>query len=228
MPFGQAFRILITREFRIELRQRVTFYAVALLALLLILLFALLLSDDISLSVELKVGIWWSSVLLSGIWLVHQSIHKEHEQRTWISLWLAPFPRSALYATKSLVCTFQVFVLAVGLYPLTWWLFGWKITTWIPFVGLCLLGSLSIAWLGCLFAAATPRRHSAQWLSLLVYPLLVPALLCTVQGVSAASYPDALHTASAWRWLRLLLVFDGMVVLLGLWLFEPLSTPEES
>ena len=56
--------------------------------------------------------------------------------------------------------------------------------------------------------------------------LVVPALLAGARGCYGVLYGTAESMTDALRWIKFLLVFDSMAVILGLWLFEPLCAQE--
>ena len=63
-------------------------------------------------------------------------------------------------------------------------------------------------------------------LPLLVYPLIVPVLLAGTRGTYALLYGTEEALADAHRWIHFLLVFDGVAIAAGLWIFEPLCATE--
>jgi ABC-type transport system involved in cytochrome c biogenesis permease component len=86
-----------------------------------------------------------------------------------------------------------------------------------------LLGTIGFSAIASLFAASLGRARSRELLlPLLVYPLAAPVLIAGVRataGVLTAEDP-----ALPAFWLRFLFVFDLIVVSLGLWTFEPLTS----
>ncbi len=109
-------------------------------------------------------------------------------------------------------------------------LFGMKVgpgSSWVLFLVLLGLGTLGFAAVAALFGASLGRARVREvLLPLLVYPLVVPALLAGARGTYGVLYGTTESLVDAVRWIKFLLVFDSMAVILGLWLFEPLCAQE--
>jgi heme exporter protein B len=81
------------------------------------------------------------------------------------------------------------------------------------------LGAGAISAPGTLFAALTAQaRNKDMLLPLLLFPILVPGLLASVRLTTLLMQGDPMQEASGW--LGLLLIFNALYWLLGVFLFE--------
>jgi ABC-type transport system involved in cytochrome c biogenesis permease component len=89
-------------------------------------------------------------------------------------------------------------------------------------VGLFGLGTLGYASVGALFALMLGRSRSRDvLLAVILYPIIVPVMIAGSKGTSAL-LEDTPALADAVFWLRFLVAFDAIFLVLSLWAFEPL------
>ncbi len=222
--------LLLWKDVRVELRARELIYATMLFAAIIVLLFSFSFLGGSPPTVEVMAGVLWVAISLSGMLGISRSFEREREADTLRALLLAPIDRSALYLAKLLSITLLMLLTSVVVVPGLLLLFQMKVgpqKSWLLFLSLLGLGTLGFASVAALFGASLGRARVREvLLPLLVYPLVVPALLAGARGTYAVLYgtPEAL--VDAVRWIKFLLVFDSMAVILGLWLFEPLCAQE--
>jgi ABC-type transport system involved in cytochrome c biogenesis permease component len=85
------------------------------------------------------------------------------------------------------------------------------------------LGMIGFAAIASLFAASMGRSRSRELLlPLLVYPLATPVLIAGVRATAGVLTGEDPSLPAFW--LRFLFVFDLIVISVGLWTFEPLTS----
>ena len=222
--------LLLWKDVRVEWRARELIYATMLFSAIIVLLFSFSFLGGAPPTVETMSGVLWVAIALSGMLGIGRSFEREREADTLRALLLAPIDRSALYLAKLLSITLLMLLTASVVVPGLLLLFGMKIgpgSAWLYFVTLLLLGIIGFAAVAALFGASLGRARVREvLLPLLVYPLVVPALLAGARGCYGVLYGTAESMTDALRWIKFLLVFDSMAVILGLWLFEPLCAQE--
>ncbi len=222
--------LLLWKDVRVEWRARELIYATMLFSAIVVLLFSFSFLGGAPPTVEVMSGVLWVAISLSGMLGISRSFEREREADTLRALLLAPIERSALYLAKLLSITLLMLLTSCVVVPGLLLLFGMKVgsaQSWLLFFVLLGLGTLGFAAVAALFGASLGRARVREvLLPLLVYPLVVPALLAGARGSYGVLYGTAESLVDAVRWIKFLLVFDSMAVILGLWLFEPLCAQE--
>ena len=222
--------LLLWKDVRVEWRARELIYATMLFSAIVVLLFSFSFLGGAPPTVEVMSGVLWVAISLSGMLGISRSFEREREADTLRALLLAPIERSALYLAKLMSITLLMLLTSSVVVPGRLLLFGMKVgpgTSWVLFLVLLGLGTLGFAAVAALFGASLGRARVREvLLPLLVYPLVVPALLAGARGTYGVLYGTTESLVDAVRWIKFLLVFDSMAVILGLWLFEPLCAQE--
>jgi heme exporter protein B len=87
------------------------------------------------------------------------------------------------------------------------------------FLGVLLLGTIGFVTLGTFYAAMASRVRAREvLLPLLLFPMLVPLLLSSVEATKALLDGNAMGDAASW--IRLLAVFDLVFVVASFFAFE--------
>jgi heme exporter protein B len=171
-------------------------------------------SDDVA-------GMLWASLLFAATIGIGRTFEREREGETFRALLLTPASRSAVYVGKLLgILVFTALAEAV-LVPLLIVLHGAPLLAHPGrLAGLLALGTLGLCAVGALLGAALMRARGRDvMLAIALYPLVIPVLLAGARG-TAALLEGSVDSADLW--LRFLLAFDAVSVVLGLWIFEPL------
>lgn len=223
--FGYVLRILV-KDLQLEWRSREIVYTMALFSALLVLIFSFAFAEQGEPLRTVAVGIVWAALAFSGTLGLSRFFEREREGDTLRALLISPAPAAAVYLAKVLgISCFMLISEAVTL-PLVMVLFELQLGQGGMLVALLLSGTLGFAAVGSLFAAGLLRARSrGVLLGLLTYPVVVPVIVAGTKGTAAlaATPPDP---TAAWLWLKLLLVFDTVFVVLSLWSFGPLTTGE--
>ena len=222
--------LLLWKDVRVEWRARELIYATMLFSAIVVLLFSFSFLGGSPPTVEVMAGVLWVAISLSGMLGISRSFEREREADTLRALLLAPIERSALYLAKLLSIMLLMLLTSAVVVPGLLLLFGMKVgpaQSWLLFGSLLSLGTLGFAAVAALFGASLGRARVREvLLPLIVYPLVVPALLAGARGTYGVLYGSAESLVDAVRWIKFLVVFDLLAVILGLWLFEPLCAQE--
>lgn len=215
MHFARQVFAIFRKDVTAELRQGHHLLSIVLFGLLLLLLFSFALSIDPDLMRKMAAGLFWLAILFTSILSLGHSFRNETEQGQWEGLLLLGIDTKALFLGKLLTNLFFVFILQLFLLPLLSILYDQDLT-WS--LGIAIgLGSLGIATLGTFYAGLTSTFQEGQLLlPLLLFPMLVPVLLCAVNVTHLTLAHDLFGQQAAW--LKLLILFDT-IFLLGSLLF---------
>lgn len=210
-PFARQVFWIFKKDVIAEIRQFHHLLSVLLFGLLLLLLFSFALSVDPGLMRKMAPGLFWLSVFFSSILMLGSSFREETSDGQWEGLLLLGADPKALFLGKLCSNLFSVTILEIFLLPLLVILFDQSLTLSLGLV--LFLGSLGIATLGTFYAGLTASLQEGQvLLPLLLFPMLVPVLLCAVSATTLVLARDLFGQQVAW--LKLLAVFD-IIFLLG-------------
>ncbi|MGH7295270.1 MAG: heme exporter protein CcmB, partial [Polyangiaceae bacterium] len=157
-----------------------------------------------------------------------RSWQREREESALLGLLVSPAPRAAIWLGKALGVLGFVLAVEVVVVPLVALLFHVDLPRVAgPLVVVMLLGTVGVAATGTLFGAMTARTGARELLlATVLFPLLSPALLCSVSATREIFYAAAsgqpVDMGEVRDWLLLLGVFDGVAVVGGLTMFGAL------
>lgn len=212
------------KDARIELRSGEILVTTSFFAMLVAILTSLSFYVDDATARRVAPGVLWVSIAFSGVLAMGRSWSRERDNDVMRGLLLAPIPRAALFLGKTLSVLAFLLVVEALLLPLTAVLYHLDL---LPRLGeivlLLLLGTIAFSAAGTLFAAMGVRTGSRElMLSVVLFPLIAPALLggvvATRELLGGASLSEILD------WVRILLAFDLVFVVMGALLFEPLTS----
>jgi heme exporter protein B len=206
--FAVAWKDLTT-----ERRSKANFNAVLFLAALMLLMFGFALGPDTTALRAAAAGIVWLTILFSGNLAFHRSYQVELEGGALETLLLYPGARSSIFLGKLLANLVFVLLVLVALIPIAVILYNVSAGGSAPWLLLVIfLGTVGFVTLGTFYASMASRSRAREvLLPLLLFPMLVPVLLASVEATTALLQGDPMGEAG--RWIRLLVAFD--VIFLG-------------
>ena len=204
---GQILGVLY-KDLLIEWRARSRLFALVCFSLTTLLLFGFAIGPATEVLRRHAGGYLWLAIMFTSTALLSRSMQVEEESGATDSLLLAPTRPAAVFYGKALANTAQLVVLGAVALPVTLVLCDARVVEpWWMLASSLLLGTMSLAAPGTLYAALTARISGQQLLMpLLLFPLVVPALLAAVKSTSLALLGDVMGQSSAW--LQLLLFFN--------------------
>lgn len=221
--FGAAW-LVFEKDLRIELRTGEILITTGFFALLVTIMTSLSFYLDDVMARKVAPGVLWISIAFSGVLAMGRSFQRERDNEALRGLLLSPLPRASIYLGKALgIFAFLVLVEAL-LLPLLAILYHLPFAAPLGHVALItLLGTLGFSAAGALFAAMGVRVRTKELvLSVVLFPLVSPALLAGV--VATREVLGGAGLTEVADWLRLLLAFDLIFVVLGALLFGPLTS----
>ena len=213
-------RALVWKDLTAERRTKANFNAVVFLAGLMLLLFGFALGPDTEALRQAAAGILWLTILFSGVLSFNRSYEQELAGGALETLLLYPGERRSLFLGKLFAnLTFVLLVEAV-LLPTAAVLYDLQVLRVLgPLVLVLVLGTFGFVTLGTFYAAMASRLRAREvMLPLLLFPMLVPLLVGSVEATGALLAGDPMGTSGAW--LRLLVVFDVVFLVAALFAFD--------
>lgn len=210
------------KDLRIELRTKEILTTTGLFAVLMIVLGSLAFYTDRVNAARVAPGLLWLAVLFAGILLMGRSWAKEREGEAVTGLLLTPMPPSALYLGKTASSFVLLCLIEVVLVPILAVFFHLDVTSYIgPLALLMVLGTLGFVATGTLFAAMSVRTRARDlMLSIVIFPLVAPALLSTAVATRELFAGATLEETMGW--IKILLAIDLVALFAGTVLFETL------
>ena len=216
--FARA-RAIAWKDLTAERRTKANFNAVLFFTALILLLFGFALGPDQQALKDAAAGILWLTVLFGGVLSFNRSYEMELEGGALEALLLYPGDRRALFVGKLLAnLAFLVLIEAI-LVPVAAILYDLPLVRGGGFFGVLLLGTIGFVTLGTFYAAMASRVRAREvLLPLLLFPMLVPLLLSSVEATKALLVGNMMGDAASW--IRLLVVFDVIFLVATFFAFE--------
>ena len=197
----------LRKELLLPWRSRGQLMAVFVFGATALLLFSFAVGPDAKTLRTFSAGFLWLGLLLSSTLTLAESFHGEMENRALEGLLLLPSNPLALYYGKALANWLQLLLLGIALVPVMVILYDAGTTDLLRLLGIIALGTAGLSAPGTLYAAMTAQVKAKQMLlPLLLFPLIVPVLLASVNATSLVILGDPMNQAKAWT--ALLAAFD--------------------
>ena len=209
--------LVALKDLQLELRTKEILTSTGLFAVLVVTLGSLAFYTDPVSSPNVAPGVLWISILFCGILLIGRSWALERENDAVFGLLLAPIPRASIYIGKTISALVLLFVVELLLVPLCLIFFQIEPSgIMLPLLALVFLGSIGFVSTASLFSAVGIRTRARDlMLSVLVFPLVAPALLAS--AVATRELFGGATTAEILGWMRILAAFDLLFVGFGVW-----------
>lgn len=214
--------LVLRKDLRIEARSRELLTTTGLFALLVALLASLAFYLDANRARALAPGVVWIAITFAGLLAMSRSWAREKDGDAFRMLLLSPAPRPGIYAGKVLSSLFFLLAIELVLVPFVAMLFHVDLFPILaPLSALLVLGTVGFVVTGTLFSALSVKSSARDlMLSIVIFPLVTPALLSAVVATrelfGGAALVDLLD------WFRLLAAYDLTMATIGAWLFGAL------
>ncbi len=212
------------KDVRVELRSKEILLTMGYFGFLVVFVFAFAFYRGDAPISAVSAGILWVAIAFAGTLGLGRIFEREREGDCIRALLLAPVARPAIYLGKALgVFAFMLGIEAIVL-PSVVFFFNLPLDpTRLAWIGATvLLGTIGYTVVGTLLAAMLLRARAQDvLLAVVFYPLILPVLIVGVKATGALLEPEVVW-AELGVWLRLLVLFDIVFLVAGLWIFEPL------
>ena len=220
---------LAWKDLRIELRSREILYTMAFFGVMVLLIFSFAFIKDGTPIGDVVPGILWVAIAFSGTLGLSRAFDRERESETMRALLLAPTSRTAIFLGKAVSIAVYMALVEIVVVPLVVLLFGAPLLDHpLPLLLVLVLATVGFAVVGSVFAAMLLRVRSRDvLLPVVLYPILVPLLIAGTKATAAllagvGAFGVGADLADAYFWIKFLVVYDAMFVVVALWTFESL------
>jgi len=208
---------IVAKDVAAELHTREMVSAMLVFAVLALFIFSYVFNLQGAMARAPAPGVLWATVAFAGTLGLSRSLAREQQSGCIDGLMLAPVDRSAIFFGKAIGNLIFMAVVETVLLPLFSALFDAPLLQ--PEVLLvAVLGTVGYGAVGTLLAAiAVNTRAREVMLPVLLLPLAIPALIAAVQATGRLVEGGTL--AEAGGWVRLLVVYDLVIVAVSMLTF---------
>jgi heme exporter protein B len=210
-----AFRTILAKDLRIELRTLQSLPAMVLFAVSTFVVFRFGL-DRTSLEGSLAAGVLLVTVLFAGLLAINRLFVAERDEGGFDAMRLAPIDLSALFAAKVVALFVYLVVLEAVALPVFAAFFLDDIAGLVPLIGILALVDLGLAATGAVVSTVGAHSRARDLLTpLILLPLLVPLMIAAAgaaEPLLAAGGPEYDEVA---KWAGTLALYDLTFLLVG-------------
>ena len=208
----------LVKDLRIELRSLDVFISMLFFSLLVVVLFSIAFDPHGDFSREIAGGVLCVATMFASVSALNQAWAREIRHQVLDAQRMAPTPGAELFLAKVIANFLFVTVVQVILAPVFLIFYNLHIEGQAWLLALVLpLGTWALVGNGIFFAALSIRsRNRELLLSLILFPIFIPALLAMVRATTAILTGDSDPTL----WIKLLLGYDIIFTTASLLLFD--------
>lgn len=210
MAFARHVMVVTAKDLRAEFRTKEAINASFAFAIVMLTIFSFAFDPDSESTKEISGGLLWIVFAFAGALLLNRSFARELPNDCLDGLIAAPISRAALFLGKSLanyLLAFAVEMIALPVFGIFYDV-RWTRQFW-PLMMVLALGTWAITLIGGFVSALTVNvRLREVMLPMLTYPLLVPALMSSMELTSGLLAGQPI-TADQFSWVKMLVGFDA-------------------
>jgi heme exporter protein B len=211
---------IFQKDIKAEWRTKEMINSVLIFAFLVVVIISFAFNPARGTTQDIFPGVIWVAFIFAGILGLNRSFSTEKINDCLLGLMLCPVDRTAIYFGKVLANTFFMFAIELVSLPVFLILFNYSFTVrlllLIPLLLLCSLGFIAI---GTFLSALTANTRSSDvLLPLVLFPVLVPLLIASVEATRTVLTGDGLLAAAPW--LLLIIAFNLLSLALSFLLFD--------
>jgi heme exporter protein B len=213
--------VIAHKDLRAELRTKEALNASLSFSLVILLLFSFAFDPSVEETRVISGGLLWIVFAFAGALILNRSFAREQPNDCLDALIAAPISRAALLLGKILANFALLLAVELVSFPVfgIFYNVNWTRQFW-PLMLVVAMGTWGFTVIGTMFSALTVNiRLREVMLPLLVYPLMIPGLMASMQLTTHLVNGGA-FAGDVLIWARLLVAFDAVFTALALVLIE--------
>ena len=219
-PSTVAFRVILEKDLRTELRTLQSLPAMALFAVTTFVIFRFGL-DRTELSGSLASGVLWATLLFAAILGINRLFVAERQEGGFDAIRLAPIDRTALFAAKAAALIAYLVILELIVVPVFAIFFLDSATPLLPLAGVLLLADIGLAATGTLISSMAVNSRARDLLGpLVLLPLVVPLMIAATGATRHLLAEGGPGYERFGTWLAVLGLYDLIFLLVGYAVFD--------
>jgi heme exporter protein B len=215
-----AFRAILAKDLRVELRTLESVPAMALFAVTTFVLFRFGL-DRTSLGGSLAAGVLLATVPFASIIAVNRLFVAEREEGGFDAIRLAPVDTTALWAAKAVALIVYLGALELIAVPV---FAAFFLDSWAgigPLVAVLVLADLGLGAVGALVSSVAASSRARDLVGpLVLLPLLVPLMIAAAKGAEPLLAAGGPTYSDLGKWLAVLALYDLTFAAVGYSVFD--------
>jgi heme exporter protein B len=215
-----AFRAILAKDLRVELRTLESVPAMALFAVTTFVLFRFGL-DRGSLAGGLAGGVLLATILFAAIVAVNRLFVAEREQGGFDAIRLARVEPVALWAAKAVALVIYLAALELVAVPI---FAAFFLDSWAgigPLIGVLALADLGLGAVGALVSSLAASSRARDLVGpLVLLPLLIPLMIASAKGAEQLLAASGPSYAGLGKWLAILALYDLTFAAIGFAVFD--------
>ena len=210
-----AFRTILAKDLRVELRTLQSLPAMALFAVSTFVIFRFGL-DRTSLDGSLAAGVLLATILFAALLAINRLFVAERDEGGFDAIRLAPVDGGALLAAKVAALVVYLLALEAVALPVFAAFFLDGASGLLPLAGLLLLVDLGLAATGALVSTIGANSRARDLLTpLVLLPLLIPAMIAAAAAAEPLLAAGGPEYSGVGKWAAVLALYDLTFLLVG-------------
>ena len=210
-----AFRAILSKDLRIELRTMQSLPAMALFAVTIFVIFRFGL-DRTTLQGSLAAGVLLVTVLFAALLAINRLFVAERDEGGFDAIRLAPVDPTSLLAAKIVALLVYLAILEVIALPVFAGFFLGSASALLPLAGIMLLLDLALAATGALVSTIGANSRARDLLTpLVLLPLLIPAMIAAAGAADPLLALNGPSYDGVGKWTAVLALYDLTFLLVG-------------
>ena len=219
-PTSVAFRAILEKDLRTELRTLQSLPAMALFAVTTFVIFRFGL-DRTQLSGSLASGVLWATLLFAALLGVNRLFVAERQEGGFDAIRLAPIDRTALFAAKAVALIVYLAILEAIVVPVFAIFFLDSAAAIPPLAAVLLLTDVGLAATGTLISSMAVHSRARDLLGpLVLLPLVVPLMIAATGASRHLLEAGGPAYERFGTWLAVLGLYDLIFLLVGYAVFD--------
>jgi len=216
----RAFKAILSKDLRIELRTLQSVPAMALFAITTFVIFRYGL-DRTTLSGSLAAGVLLATVLFAAILAINRLFVAERDEGGFDAIRLAPVDGTALGAAKAAALIVYLLLLEVITLPVfaIFFLDAWAGLA--PLAGVLALADVGLAAIGVVISSIAANSRARDLLvPLILLPLLVPLMIAAANAAEPLLAAGGPSYGGLAKWLAVLALYDMTFIAVGFAVYD--------
>ncbi len=219
LSLASAAWLVLKKDWQLEWRTRARLTALIFFSLSTLLLFSFAMGPDTNALRAHAPGYLWLALFFASVLSLGESFRVEGENQALLGLLLTPVEPRAIFLGKVFGNASLLFGLSLLLLPVSVALYDIDLSRApLSLLTVLFLGSIGISAPGIVYSAISANARARDvMLPLLLFPVLVPLLLASVNATRFSLGPDPQEQLGSW--LKLLTAFDLIYLSVGFLVF---------
>lgn len=213
-------RAMLWKDILLEIRTREVIISMLVFSLMVTVIFNFSFPPGSEFVEDAAPGMLWMTFIFASLLGMNRSFVYEVDKGCLQGLMLAPIDRNVIYISKFLVNFIFIGLVELIVLPIFSIFFNLNIiSSFFQLLAIIVLSTIGISAIGTLFSAISVNTKTREiMLPILHFPVSIPIIIGAVQSTSAVFQGHDWRVV--WGWLKILIAFDVIFIVVALLTFE--------